>query len=152
LPLKFLPSRTTTTSMLVDVGATVGQSCERVRVTGVAAPGVGVDGLHSDVAGVGPVVVKAFPHTAGAFPDVSVPRALAVHLQVVIGAPAEYLRAARAKVRERGDELLRRGLGGLIEMNGGHRYPRKSARKTSAVRTATFSRAVQSAQPGGRSS
>ena len=46
--------------------------------------------------------------------------ALVVHLQVVVGAVAEELRAARPEVGEPGDELLGRRGGRLVDVDRGH--------------------------------
>jgi len=70
--------------------------------------------------GVGPVVVQAFPNAAGAFSDVGLTGALAMHLEVVVGAIAEQLRAAGPEVGEPGDELFGRRGGRLVEVDGGH--------------------------------
>src|SRR3954453_21751254 len=83
-------------------------------------PQVGVGGLHDDAVRVGPVVAQALPHAAGALGDVSPVATPVVHLEVLVGAVAEQLRAAGPEVGEPGNELLGRRGGGLVEVDGGH--------------------------------
>src|SRR3954447_16833916 len=104
----------------VDAGRPVGLPGEVVRVARVTAPQVRVGRRQHDVVGIGPVVVQALPDAAGALGDVGIGEALVVDLQVVVGTVAEDLRAAGAEVRERRDELLRRRVRGLVEVDGGH--------------------------------
>src|SRR5262245_23112262 len=119
-PLRFLPSRTTTTSMSVKPS---GRRCEGVGVAGRASPRVGVGCREDDVVGIGPVVVQAFPDAARAFRDVGLRGATVMHLEVVVGAVAKKLRAARPKVGEPGDVLLGRRGGCLVQMDRGHACP-----------------------------
>ena len=65
--------------------------------------------------GVGPVVVQAFPDAARAFRDVGLRRAAVVDLEVLVGAVAKKLRAARPKVGEPGDVLFGRRGGCLVQ-------------------------------------
>src|SRR5258705_7988953 len=88
-PLKFLPWRTTTTSMSVE----------------------------DDAVGIRPVVLQMFPDAARAFGDVSLRPAVVMHLEVLISAVAKKFRAARPKVGEPGDELLGRQRGSLVEVD-----------------------------------
>src|SRR3954447_9448905 len=84
------------------------------------APQVGVGGLHDDAVRVGPVVAQALPHAAGALGDVSPVATPVVHLEVLVGAVAEQLRAAGPEVGESGNELLGRRGRRLVKVNGGH--------------------------------
>jgi hypothetical protein len=86
----------------------------------VSSPRIGVGGRQDHTVGVGPVVVQAFPNAPRAFGDVGLVGALAMHLEVVVGAIREQLRAARSEVGEPGDELFRPCGGRLVEMDGGH--------------------------------
>jgi hypothetical protein len=63
--------------------------------------------------------VQAFPDVVRALRDIGFTGALVVHLQVVVGAVAKQLRAARPEVGERRDELLGRRVRRLIEVDGG---------------------------------
>src|SRR5580704_10248076 len=81
-------------------GQTIGTTCEGVGVAGRASPRVGVGGREDDVVGIGPVVMKAFPDAARAFGDVGLGGAAAMHLEVLIGAVAKKVRAARSEVGE----------------------------------------------------
>src|SRR5262249_2404499 len=94
--------------------------CAGVGVTGVATPDVGVGGGHHDAVGIGPVVVQAFPDAARSLGDVGPGGTLGVHLEVLVGAVAEHLRAAGSEVDERGEELLGRGGGGPGGVDRGH--------------------------------
>src|SRR5256885_15290582 len=78
----------------VHPGRLVGPRRDGVGVAGAASPQVGVGGRHDDVVGIGPVVVQALPDAGGAFGDVGLAGALAVHLEVLVGTVAEELRAA----------------------------------------------------------
>jgi hypothetical protein len=69
-PLKFLPSRTTTS---VHVGPAVWHTGGGVSVAGAPAPHVGVGGRHHDAVGIGPVVQETFQDAAGALGDVGPP-------------------------------------------------------------------------------
>src|SRR5215831_2281164 len=115
-PLRFLPSRTTTTSMF---GQTIGTACEGVGVAGRASPRVGVGRREDDVVGIGPVVVQAFPDAARAFRDVGLRGATVMHLEVLVGAVAKKLRAARPKAGEPGDVLLGRRGSCLVQVDRG---------------------------------
>src|SRR5437867_11701758 len=64
--------------------------------------------------------VQAFPGAAGALGDVGLFGALVMHLEVLVGAVAKELRAARPEVGEPGDELLGRRRGRLVEVDRGH--------------------------------
>ena len=66
---------------------------------------------------VGPVVVQAFPDASRAFRDIGLGAAEMVHLQVLIGAVAEELRAARPEVGEPSDVLLGRQRACPMEMD-----------------------------------
>jgi hypothetical protein len=109
-PLRFLPSRTKTAS----------------RSVLPSALHVGVSGGHDDAVAIGPVVVQALPDATRAFRNVGLRGATAVHLEVVIGAVAKELRAARPEVGEPGDKLLGRRCGCLVEMDRGHVSVRRS--------------------------
>jgi hypothetical protein len=115
-PLRFLPSG----HDLVDVGAAVGLGGEDVEVAGSAAPHVGVGVGDHDAGRVGPVVVQPFPHPAGAFGDVGVGGAAVVHLQVLVLAVGEDGGPGPGRSRSTGQELLRGGGGGLVQVKGGH--------------------------------
>jgi hypothetical protein len=104
----------------VDVGGAVGTAREGVGVAGRASPRVGVGRREDDVVGIGPVVVQAFPDAARAFRDVGLRGAAAMHLEVLVGAVAKELRAARPEVGEPGDVLLGRQGGCLVEVDRGH--------------------------------
>ena len=54
----------------VDVGQTIGTTCEGVGVAGGASPRVGVGRREDNAVVIGPVVVQAFPDAARAFRDV----------------------------------------------------------------------------------
>src|SRR6202163_69910 len=82
----------------VDVGQTIGTACEGVGVAGRASPQVGVGRREDDVVGIGPVVVQAFPDAARALGDVGLRGAAVMHLEVIVGAVAKKLRAARPEV------------------------------------------------------
>ena len=101
----------------VDVGQTIGTTCEGVGVAGRASPRVGVGRREDDVVGIGPVVVQAFPDAARAFRDVGLRAATVMHLEVLVGAVAKKLRAARPKVGEPGDVLLGRRSGCLVQVD-----------------------------------
>src|SRR5262249_4296266 len=107
----------------VDVGQTIGTTCEGVGVAGGASPHVGVGRREDDVVGIGPVVVQAFPDAARAFRDVSLRGATVMHLEVLVGAVAKKLRTARPKVSEPGDVLLGRRGGCLVQADSGHACP-----------------------------
>jgi hypothetical protein len=77
-------------------------------VAGRASPNIGVGRREDDVVGIGPVVVQAFPDAARAFRDIGVSAAKMMYLEVLVGAVAEQLRAARPEVGESGDILLGR--------------------------------------------
>ena len=102
----------------VHLGRAVGPLGERVGVTRVASPGVGVGHRQHDPVGIGPVVVQALPDAAGALGDVGLVLALAVHLEVAVCALAEELLATRTEVGQRGDELLGRRGGCVAVANG----------------------------------
>src|SRR5260370_30404325 len=117
-PLRFLPSRTTTTSMPVKLSG----RCEGAGVAGGASPRVGVGRREDNVVGIGPAVVHAFPDAARAFRDVGLRGATVMHLEVLSGAVAKKLRAAKPKVGEPGDVLLRRRGGCLVQADRGHAF------------------------------
>src|SRR5262249_42492165 len=60
--------------------------------------------------------------SARALGDVGLGRPLLVHLEVLVGATAEQLRAARPEVGEPGDELCGRRARRLVEVDRGHAY------------------------------
>jgi hypothetical protein len=64
--------------------------------------------------------VQAFPDAAGSLGDVRLFEALVMHLEVLVGAVAKELRAARPEVGEPGDELLGRRSGRLVEVDRRH--------------------------------
>src|SRR5580692_10987183 len=78
----------------VDVGQTIGTTCEGVGVAGGASPRVGVGRREDNVVGIGPVVVQAFLDAPRAFGDVGLRGAPVMHLEVLVGAVAKELRAA----------------------------------------------------------
>src|SRR5215469_13055896 len=92
----------------VNVSQTVGTTGEVVGMTGGASPRVGVGSREDDVVRIRPVVMQAFQNTAGAFRDVGLRGTAAMHLEVLVGAVAKELRAARPEVGEPGDVLLGR--------------------------------------------
>src|SRR5262245_24753622 len=106
----------------IDIGLSVGAPRECVDVAGVAAPRVGVCGLHHHAVAIGPVVVEPLPHATGTLRDVCVSGAAVMDLEVIVRAVAEDLRPAGTKVDERGEELLWRRGGGLMEMKRSHVY------------------------------
>jgi hypothetical protein len=71
------------------------------------------------VVGIGPVVVQAFPDAARAFRDVGLRGATVMHLEVLVGAVAKKLRAARPEVGEPGDVLLGRRGSCLVQVDRG---------------------------------
>src|SRR5215831_7574993 len=75
----------------VDVGQTIGTTCERVGVAGRASPRVGVGRREDDMVGIGPVVVEALPNAARALRDVGLLAAQAMHLQVLVCAITKKL-------------------------------------------------------------
>src|SRR5687767_9874088 len=81
---------------------------------------IGVDGLHDDPVGVGPVVAQALPGAPPTLGDLRVTWALVVDLELIVGAVFEDLRPARAEVGERCDELRGRRFGRLVEVDRGH--------------------------------
>src|SRR5690242_5046288 len=93
---------------------------EAVGVAGRATPGVGVSRREDDVVGIGPVVMQPFPDAARAFRHVGVRAAEVMHLEILIGAVAKQLRAARPEVGEPGGVLLGRQSGGSVEVDRGH--------------------------------
>ena len=103
----------------VHVGRPVVVLRQGVAVPRMASPDVGVGCCQDDMVGIGPVVVQALPDAARALRHVGMTRTLPVHLEVVVGAVAEQLRAARPEVRESGDELLGGRRGCLFEMDRG---------------------------------
>ena len=82
----------------INIGCAISMTHEGVGVAGRASPYVRVSRRESDVFGVGPVVVQAFPDAAGAFGDVSLRAAQLMHLEIFVGAVVEELRAARPEV------------------------------------------------------
>ncbi len=85
-----------------------------------ASPHVGVGRFHDDVAGIGPVVVQAFPDAARALGDVGLGSATAMHLEIIVGAVTKERGAARPEVGEPGNELFWRRSHRLMEVNRGH--------------------------------
>src|SRR4029079_8210658 len=106
----------------VDVGQTIGTTCEGVGVAGRASPQVGVGSGEDDGVGIGPVVVQAFPDAARAFRDVGLRGATVMDLEVIVGAVAKKLRAAGPEVGEPGDVLLRRRGSCLVQVDRGHAF------------------------------
>ena len=104
----------------VNVGHAVGTTREGVGVAGRASPRVGVGRREDDVVGIGPVVMQAFPDAARAFRDVGLRAAPVMHLEVLVGAVAKKLRAARPEVGEPGDVLLGSQGGCLVKVDRGH--------------------------------
>src|SRR5262249_24079986 len=84
----------------------VGLSCKGVYVPRGVSPHVGVSRRQHDLFGVGPVVMQALPDAVRAFGDVRVKAAVAMDLQIFVGAIVEQLRAAGPEVCESGDELF----------------------------------------------
>src|SRR4029077_16109838 len=107
----------------VDVGQAIGTTCEGVGVAGGASPRVGVGRRKDNMVGIGPVVVQAFPDAARAFRDVGLRGATVMHLEVLVGAVAKKLRAARPEVGEPGYVLLGRRGGCLVQVDRGHACP-----------------------------
>src|SRR2546427_528612 len=66
--------------------------------------------------------VQAFPDAARAFRDVGLRGATVMHLEVLVGAVAKKLRAARPEVGEPGDVLLGRRGGCLVQVDRGHAF------------------------------
>jgi hypothetical protein len=64
--------------------------------------------------------VQAFPDAAGALRDVGLIGALVMHLEVLVGAVAKELLAARPEVGQPGDYLLGRRGRVLVEVDRGH--------------------------------
>jgi hypothetical protein len=64
--------------------------------------------------------VQAFPDAARAFGDVGLQAASAMHFEVLVGAVAKELRAARPEVGEPGDVLLGRQCGCSVKVDCGH--------------------------------
>jgi hypothetical protein len=91
----------------VNVGRAVRPSREGVGVARRASPHVGVGRREDDVVGIGPVVTQAFPD---------------MHLEVLVGAVAKELLAARPEVGEPGNILLGRQGGCLVEADRGHAW------------------------------
>lgn len=85
-----------------------------------AAPQVGVRRRHHDPVGIGPVVVEALPDAVRALRDVRVVRALAVHLQIPVGAVAEQFPATGPEIGQTGQELLRCRGRLLVQMDRRH--------------------------------
>src|SRR5215470_11970673 len=85
-----------------------------------ASPYVGVGGGHDDAAGIGPVVVQAFPDAGRALGDISLGGALGMHLEVPVGAVTPDLGAVRPEVGQPGQELPGRRGGRLVQLDRGH--------------------------------
>ena len=69
---------------------------------------------------IGPVIVQTFPHTTGAFRNISLGPALLMHCEVFVSAIGEELRTARTEIGESSDVLLRCQVGCLVKMDGWH--------------------------------
>src|SRR5262249_60655102 len=67
-----------------------------------------------------PIVVQAFPDAARTFRDVRLRTALRMHLEVLVSAVAEKLRAPGSEVGEPGDILLGRQGCCLVQVDRGH--------------------------------
>jgi hypothetical protein len=67
--------------------------------------------------------VQALPDAARTFGDVRLRTTLRMHLEVVISAVAEKLRAAGPEVGEPGNLLLGRQGGCLVQVDRGHGCP-----------------------------
>ena len=91
-------------------------------MAGRASPEVGVGRREDDMVWVGPVAVEPLPDAALAFRDVGVRAPQLMHFEVLIGAVAKKLRAARPAVGEPGDVLLGRQSSDLMKMDRGHLF------------------------------
>jgi hypothetical protein len=83
---------------------------------------------------IGPIVVQALPDAARTFSDVRLRAALRMHLEVLVSAVAEKLRAAGPEVGEPGNVLLRRQGCCLVQLDCGHARPLKHTSRSAASR------------------
>jgi hypothetical protein len=102
--LRFLPSRTMTTSISVLRGL----SREGVGVARRSAPQIGVGCRKHDVVRIGPVVVESLPDATRTLRDISVVCAFAMNPSNTRRHYPKQFPASWPKVGEAGDELLRR--------------------------------------------
>src|SRR5262249_24070729 len=109
-----------TDDLHINIGRAVGLTGKSVGMSGCTAPEIGVSGGEHDMVRIGPVVVQTFPHTTGAFGDISLDPALLMDCEIFVRAIGKELRTAWTEIGESGDVLLRCQVGCLMKMDSRH--------------------------------